>query len=78
VPVPSPGSCGKKGIRHKTLGYTGIILAVICVAAASQLVFTLCQAGARESQQPTGSHIKFRMTSAKVIRDTQEDNGSGG
>jgi len=40
---PKPGnkeSCGRKGIRHKILGDTGIILVLICVAAASQLVLT--------------------------------------
>jgi len=32
--------CNRKSIRHKTLGDTRIIFALICVAAASPLVVT--------------------------------------
>ena len=43
---PKPGNregCDKKGIRHKILGDTGIILALVCLAVASQLVVNVTE-----------------------------------
>jgi len=57
---PKPGNregCGRKGIRLKLLRDTGIILALICVAAASQLVVTQGKVGARSPSNQPGTSL---------------------